>query len=134
MKISQFGNWKLSLDPNRENLEHILDDLIKLSRKCGCKVEQLYCQHHLYQPIFCLKKASFDFGYGFRVDDDQYWLTVESTGEWTLTSRFDSDAETDEAVASGDVDNLNTEDNGLNQLTLIALGESRVPFAQWRTR
>ena len=71
-----------------------------------------------------MQKNEYDFGYGFRADDDQYWLIVESTGEWSLISRYDSDADTDENIATGTVEDLDTEADGRNDLTLIALGET----------
>ena len=119
-----FAVWELESEygPESGELEHILDDLIKLE-SADVKLSNFIANTTFINP-FSSEESEFDFGYGFRVDDDQYWLTVESTGEWTLTSRFDSDAETDEAVASGDVDDLNTEENGRNELTLIALGEA----------
>lgn len=119
-----FSVWELEPEfgPESGELEHILDNLIKLSR-ADVNLSNFIASTTFVNP-FSAAENEFDIGYGFRVDDDQYWLTVESSGEWTLTSRFDSDADTDEVVDSGQVKELNIDEDGRNELTLIALGDT----------
>lgn len=119
-----FSVWELEPEFGPENgeLEHILDDLIKL-QDSGVNLAN-FLAHATFLNPFAAEENEWDIGYGFRVDENQYWLVIESTGDWTLVERYDADANTDEDTAFGDIDNLNTEAGGSNDVTLIAIGNT----------
>lgn len=119
-----FSVWELEPEFGPENgeLEHILDDLIKL-QDSGVNLAN-FLAHATFLNPFAAEENEWDIGYGFRVDENQYWLVIESTGDWTLVERYDADAETDEDTAFGEIDNLNTEAGGSNDVTLIAIGNT----------
>ncbi len=119
-----FSVWELEPEygPESGEMEHILDDLIKIEDS-GVNLSNFIAQTTFLNP-FSATESDFDFGYGFRVDDDQYWLAVESTGDWALISRFDSNSDEDEVVNSGQIKNVNTGANESNTLTVITLGDT----------
>ncbi len=119
-----FSVWEVEPEfgPETGELEHILDDLIKLE-KTDVNLTNFIATANFLNP-FSADESDWDLGYGFRVDEDQYWLVIESTGDWTLVERYDSDADTDEDTAFGEVDNLDTDADGSNEVTLIAVGET----------
>lgn len=119
-----FGIWPIEavFGPEEGELEHILDDLIKLE-ETAVDVENFIVTANFINP-FAASENDWDIGFTFRDDDDatKYFLVAESEGFWELVSRF-GDSETDETVTEGEIDNLNLGEDESNVMTVIAWGD-----------
>jgi hypothetical protein len=124
-EYEDFAVWPLEPDfgPDEGELEHELDDLIKLDES-GVELRNLIASATFGNP-FAAAENDFDFGFAFRDDDDgtKYWLVIASEGEWELVGRY-GDADSDTTLQSGDLNDLNLGDGESNDLALIVWGET----------
>jgi len=123
----EYTLWELEpiFGPDSGQLEHALDDLIKLGA-AGVDVADFIADATFINP-FPAAENDWDFGFGFRDDEAIYWLVIESTGDWALVARIDG-PDSDEDVQTGTVDNLNLGADEENSLRLIALGDTGYLF------
>ncbi|NKQ35097.1 MAG: serine/threonine protein kinase [Chloroflexi bacterium] len=123
----EYTLWELEpiFGPDSGQLEHALDDLIKLGA-AGVDVADFIADATFINP-FPAAENDWDIGFGFRDDEAIYWLVIESTGDWALVARIDG-PDSDEDVQTGTVDNLNLGADEENSLRLIALGDTGYLF------
>ncbi len=123
----EYTLWELEpiFGPESGQLEHVLDDLIKL-RTADVNVADFIGDATFINP-FSAAENDWDFGFGFRDNEAIYWLVIESTGDWALVARVDG-PDSDEDVQIGTVDNLNLGADEANSLRLIALGDTGYLF------
>ncbi|HRQ39072.1 MAG TPA: protein kinase [Chloroflexota bacterium] len=124
-QYEDFAIWPMepAYGPANGELEHALDDLIKLDES-GVRLRNLLTAATFENP-FAAATNDFDFGFSFRDDNDgtKYWLVIASEGEWELVGRF-GDADSDTTLQSGNIRNLNLGDGESNDLALIVWGET----------
>jgi serine/threonine protein kinase len=65
--------------------------------------------------------APWDWGFAFRETQEEYWLILDSTGDWAHIERRDGE---DTFLGEGKVTGLNVAAAGSNRLTLIALDDT----------
>jgi len=106
--------------PTGGNLFHVIDGFIK-SDYADLDVRDFVADAVFYNP-YAATTGGWDIGYLFRETEvnNQFRLTVESNGEWSLTAQ---EGDAANVVNSGVVDNLNVGDGAANRLTLLANGE-----------
>ncbi|MCP4361861.1 MAG: serine/threonine protein kinase [Chloroflexi bacterium] len=123
-EYEDFAIWPVTpiFGPDSGEMAHELDDLIKLAETDINERNLLI--HTTFLNPFAANENDWDYGFSFRDDDDgtKYWLIVASEGYWELVSRF-GDADSDETVQDGDLENLHLGEGDNNQLTLIVWGE-----------
>lgn len=116
-----FAVWSLApqFGPRDGQLEHIDDNLVK-SRNAGVSLASLMTEATFVNP-YTAATGGWDIGFAFRQTDvnDQFWLVVDSAGEWSLINRV---AGEDNYLDEGTVANLNVNEGGRNHLALIAWG------------
>lgn len=111
--------------PTSGNLVHAIDGFIK-SEYADLNVRDFVADAVFYNP-YDATSGSWDIGFLFRETDinNQFRLTVESNGDWSLTAQ---EGDAADVVNDGVVSNLNTGDEAANRLTLLANGESGYLF------
>ena len=115
--------------PTSGNLVHVIDGFIK-SDYADLNVRDFVADAVFYNP-YDAADGTWDIGFLFRETDinDQFRLTVESNGDWSLTAQ---EGDVADVVNSGAVNNLNTGANAGNRLTLLANGEIGYFFVNGR--
>ena len=115
--------------PSSGSLVHALDGFIK-SEYTGVEARDFVAEAVFYNP-YAAATGSWDIGFLFRETDinNQFRLTVESDGEWSLTAQ---EGEAADVVESGVVNDLNAGAGGANRLTLMANGETGYFFINGR--
>lgn len=115
--------------PSSGNLVHIIDGFIK-SDYADLDVRDFLADAVFLNP-YAASTGGWDIGFLFRETEinNQFRLTVESDGEWSLTAQ---EGDAADVVNSGVVNNLNTGDGAANRLTLLANDEIGYLFINGR--
>lgn len=115
--------------PTAGDLVHAVDGFIK-SYYADLNVRDFLADAVFYNP-YDAADGDWDIGYLFRETDinDQFRLTVESSGDWSLTAQ---EGDAADIVNSGVVNSLNMGAGAANRLTLLADGETGYLFVNGR--
>ena len=116
-----FAVWSLApqFGPRSGELTHVDDNLVK-SRSAAVTLTNLMAEATFVNP-YAATTGGWDLGFALRKTDvnDQLWLIVDASGEWSLVNRV---AGEDNYLAEGTVANLDVNEGGRNHLALIAWG------------
>lgn len=121
---NNLGVWPVTtvFGPRNGQLEHALDDLIKLENANVDRVN--FIAEATFTNPFAASVNDWDYGFSFRTDGSfKYWLVVASEGDWQLADRQGS-ADDEETVAEGELFNLNLGEGETNMVRLIAWGNA----------
>ncbi|HSM58644.1 MAG TPA: serine/threonine-protein kinase [Candidatus Sulfomarinibacteraceae bacterium] len=105
--------------PTEGSLLHVSDGFIKADI-AEVNVADLVIDAVFYSP-YAATSGSWDIGYTFRQVEinDQYRLTVESNGDWSLSEWLGEDST---FIQDGSLNNLNRGNGDANRLTVYANG------------
>ncbi|MCP4426093.1 MAG: serine/threonine protein kinase [Chloroflexi bacterium] len=120
---SDFAIWpgEALFGPESGAMEHIDDSYVK-DYAAGVGVYNFIAAAEFGVP-YTSEIGPWDVGFDFRDADvgEQYWLIVESTGDWSFFNRENGE---DALLDEGVVENLDTNAEGSNRLLLIALDDT----------
>jgi hypothetical protein len=123
-----YSVWPLAPEfgPRSGELPHLDDGLIE-SHSANVEQVNVMADALFYNP-YSAEEGTWDVGFAFRETEieDQFWLIVESSSEWSLIDRRHGD---DVFLDDGLVEGWDAASGGSNRLTLIALGDHGYFFA-----
>lgn len=117
-RYESFGVWSYvpAYGPQSGQLAHALDGFIKM-QPGDVSLQNFVAQAEFSNP-YAAATGDWDWGFAFRETENEYWLIVESNGDWSLVDRRPDD---DYFINDGSVEgNLATGSGERNTLTLVA--------------
>lgn len=117
-----FTLWPINVmsGPLTGEMTHVDDGLVKaVSSDID---QQNFIVTAVFQNPYVANTTGWDYGFTFRRTDsgEQMWLVVDSAAAWNLVDRRAGD---DTFLSEGTLSDFDTQADGMNQITLIAVDE-----------